>query len=93
MLRITVISDTISNVTLRLEGRVVSEWGSLLCEMIHHYRAERQKIILDLTDVSYIDEASTAAIRVCSGKNVEIVNYSPFVGSLLRGESNERNLR
>jgi len=86
MLRVTITTDTPSTVTLRLEGRVVTEWGSLLCEMIRQHRAKRPKVILDFADVSFIDGASAAAVRVCLTKNVEIINCSPFVGSVLRGE-------
>lgn len=90
MLRISKIADTPSSVTLKVEGRIVEEWGPFLVAKILKHSCERQKVLLDLSGVTFIDEPAATDLTALSGDNVEIINCSAFVGALLfKGGSND----
>lgn len=86
MLRITVIESETSSKTLRLEGRIA---GALVPELRRLCRelladSAQPQLILDLSDVSFIDADGIALMRELSRFNFTVTNYSPFIAELLR---------
>ncbi|MGH2650580.1 MAG: STAS domain-containing protein [Actinomycetota bacterium] len=85
MLKITPIEAPVEAVTLRLEGRVIGAWVEELRQSCTRVLAQPVRLILDLTDVSFIDTDGLALVRSLADRQVTIVNCSPFVTEQLRG--------
>ena len=70
---------------LRLEGKVVGRWVDELrqsCDEILH-RPERE-LVLDLTDVSFIDLGGLALFEELAARRVTLRNCSPFAAEQLK---------
>jgi hypothetical protein len=71
-------------VTLRLEGRLISQWVGLLrssCEQAFHHGG---RLILDLTDLSFADHEGVQLLRQLEQQQVTIVNCSLFLREQLK---------
>jgi ABC-type transporter Mla MlaB component len=55
MLRISRVESPAETVTLRLEGQVRGPWVEELCQACEQLLARGSSLVLDLTDVSFID--------------------------------------
>lgn len=84
MLRITKVSDSRSSIVLKLEGRIESEWISLLKREIRRCLREK-KVVLDFSDVNFVDGHGLKTLNafVSAGK-VRIINCPAFVRVLLK---------
>lgn len=90
MLRITRVADSPSQVTLKLEGRIVAEWVALLeCECLAGLH-ERGRVILDVAEVTFIDRHGLEMLRRIISSQLRIINASALIEALLRhtGEGN-----
>jgi len=74
MLRITKIALNGSPVTLKLEGKVHNEWVSLLHQECKNAAADAKEVLLDFSEVTYVDETGIELIRRLSKKHVRIIN-------------------
>jgi ABC-type transporter Mla MlaB component len=84
MLRIRTVAESTFQVTLRIEGRVVSEWVTLLERECGLAVQQNRRVRLDLSAVQFIDGRGVAALRRLGRKGVEIVNCQEFIEELLR---------
>ncbi len=86
MLRITVTESTASSNKLKLEGRVagtaVEELRRLCSELLVDNGLGQ--LILDLSDVSFIDRQGIELFRHPTKRNARVTNYSPFLAELLK---------
>ncbi len=83
MLRITTVTESPTCVTLKLEGRIVSDWVPLLeHECLTALRANRQ-VRLDFSEVTFIDRSGMAMLQRLAAARVEIINASAFTEALL----------
>jgi anti-anti-sigma regulatory factor len=89
MLRLSKIAQTPLSVALKVEGRIVEEWGSLLVAKILRYSRERERVVLDFSGVTFIDDPAAASLRALPRQSIEIVNCSAFIDALLKGEGHE----
>lgn len=89
MLRITTIAESPSLTTLKLEGRIVSDWVSLLEQECLTLLHEKQQVLLDLSEVTFIDGRGVEMLKRIAGENLKVINSSAFIESLLRGEGNQ----
>ena len=89
MLRITTIAESPSLTTLKLEGRIVSDWVSLLERECLTLLQEKQQVLLDLSDVLFIDARGVEMLKRIANENLEVINSSAFIESLLRGEGDQ----
>jgi len=85
VLRITQVEGSDAGAVLRLEGRVVAEWASLLEQACTDLFAQRDEVRLDLAGVSFIDQAGVEALRRLSRAGAEILCTSGPVASVLEG--------
>ena len=91
MLRITRVDDT-TNVTLKMEGQIASDWISVLeSECLSVIRDERE-LVLDFSGVAFIDaEGAKMLNRLKSStvppESLQIINSSPFIADLLEKRS------
>jgi len=88
MLRITHASEGPSEITLKLEGRVMSDWVPLLRQECLRILNERKKILLDFSGVIFIDNQGVEMLRGIAGKEVKLVNCSSFIEGVLREGEN-----
>ena len=86
MLRITQVSLTASVVTLKVEGRVASDWVQVLEEECRRHTGDGRDVQLDFTEVSMIDCDGIAMLRRLTRSRVAIVKASPLIRALLADE-------
>lgn len=84
MLRIVEENATNSSMTLRLDGRLVSQWVELVrstCEEAFHNDG---RLILDLTGLSFADHEGVQLLQQLEQRQVTIINCSPFLREQLK---------
>jgi anti-anti-sigma regulatory factor len=80
-------SEALDNaVTIRLEGQVRGPWVEELRRSCEQYLAKVRKLLLDLTEVSFVDMDGVALCRCLRDRDVTIRCCSPFVAEQLKGE-------
>ena len=84
MLRITNLAETSNRVAFKVEGRLVSDWVSLLEDECLRHRAREQQVLLDFSDVTYIDERGIETLLGMMTDGIEIADCSALVKSLLK---------
>lgn len=84
MLRISRIQLPDEAVTIRLEGRVQGPWVEELRRACEPLLAAGRGLILDLTDVSFIDMDGVALCRSLRARKVAFLHCSPFVTEQLK---------
>ena len=89
MLRISRAKDEPSDVTLKLEGRIVSAWVSLLKEECLSILKEKKTVWLDFSDVTFVDDRAVEMLKGMARNGVRLMNCSPLVESLLHDEEGE----
>jgi hypothetical protein len=82
LLRITRIGETPSQVTLKLEGRIASEWVSVAAESLSMLEQCRI-VLLDFADVQYIDRHGIETPKQILKVNLRIVNCPPLIREML----------
>ena len=83
MLRLTRTTRLPQEVTLLLEGQIVAEWVELLeAECLTLLRTD-QKVLLDLSGVSYLDRRAARLLRDLAARSVSLVNTPPLVAELV----------
>ena len=87
MLRITVKNETRSLRVLLLEGKVSKQWLEELQSEIERSLNEGEKLALDFSKVSYIDEEGARLINLPHYNKIEKRNCSLFIRTLLGYES------
>ena len=84
MLRITVKKEGKNARVLRLEGKICQEWIKELEAEIRNGLDEGKKIILDFSEVGFMDEEAADMINRFPLKNVEKRNGSLFIRTVLK---------
>ena len=70
---------------LRLEGQVRGPWVEALRTSCEQMLARGKGLVLDLTEVSFVDMDGVALCRHLRERNVVFVHCSPFVAEQLKG--------
>jgi anti-anti-sigma regulatory factor len=87
MLRITAVADGSSGTLLKLEGKLRGPWVEELARAARLLMAEGNgPIRLDLSAVTFVDEAGVRLLRELMCQGVAIAATSGFVAALLRLE-------
>ncbi|MCI0418675.1 MAG: STAS domain-containing protein [Acidobacteria bacterium] len=84
MLRITLIAESRSSVTLKLEGRIVSDWVAVLKQESLTVLQERKRLVLDFSEVTFIDHRGVKMLKKLAHGKVKMINRSPLVLDLLK---------
>lgn len=87
MLRISKIADSAFSATLRPEGRIVSEWVTPLYAVILELLNEKKAVVLDFSEVRYVDNSGIRMLRELENRNVQIVNCPCFIEGLLKRDN------
>jgi len=85
VLRIRRVDDNPSETTLHVEGRIVSEWVSVLEDQCRHALLAPLRVRLDLAGVTFVDPRGVELLRSLPGERLTVVNCSELVDALLRG--------
>ena len=83
MVRITTMAEDAQNVRLKVEGRVVGECVSELDHSCTGFLAQKKRIVLDLSDVSFIDRQGIDVLKKVPPDRVHIKGASLLVQALL----------
>lgn len=83
MLRITRITDRPPGVTLKVEGRIASDWVDEFVGVCRDALTEARAVSLDFAAVTYVDRRGTAALRALTGAHVRIINCPALIADLL----------
>jgi len=84
VLRITRVVEGPSWTTLRVEGRIVTQWVSLLERECWLSLEDNRRVRLDLSSVTFIDSRGVALLRHLGTKEFEVINCPEFIKELLR---------
>jgi hypothetical protein len=83
MLRISTKKEESKTKILFLEGKICQPWINELITEIQRGIDEGEKIVLDLSKVSFLAEDSAEIIRQLAVQRVEFKNGSLFIRSML----------
>ncbi len=83
MLRITKIAENGSSVTLKLEGKVHADWVSLLEQECRTLLSQKKTVLLDFSDVTFMDDRGVEMIRQLPPGNITIINGDAFIEDLI----------
>ena len=75
-----------SPVTLKLEGKIKSDWVNILERECRTLISQKKSVLLDFSDVNYIDHSGVEMMRKLPNGRVTIVNASDFITDLLQRE-------
>ena len=92
MLRITKVADSPSQITLKLEGKIVSDWVALLeCECLTALQGQR-RVLLDFAAVTFMSSHGVWMLKRLASEDLLLVNCSAFIEDLLQvaGKDKER---
>jgi anti-anti-sigma regulatory factor len=85
MLRITRIdTEDRSIVLLRLEGHIRGQWVDELRRACDDVRTDGRQLVLDLSDVLFIDPRGVELFQDLSARAAQFTNCSPFVAEQLK---------
>lgn len=70
--------------TLRLEGQVVGPWVEEVKRSCESVFSKGGRLTLDLSDVFFVDRDGVELFRSLQGRQVELLNCSPLVATLLK---------
>jgi anti-anti-sigma regulatory factor len=89
MLRITEKKEGAKTKVLFLEGKISQEYRSELQAEIEKGIDSRERIILDFSKVSFLDEEAAKMIREFADKKLSLRNCSLYIRTVLRMEGRE----
>lgn len=89
MLRLTRSPRSTSEIVLQAEGQIVAEWVDLLEAECRELLDGKQRVLLDLGKVSYLDGQAVRMLRELTRGSLGLVNCPPLVEQLLTEDSFE----
>jgi anti-anti-sigma regulatory factor len=87
MLRVTRTARLPHDVILLLEGQIVAEWVELLEAECLTLLQTDQTVLLDLSQVSYLDRRAARLLRDLATRSVLLINCPPLVADLVREDA------
>jgi anti-anti-sigma regulatory factor len=67
MLKITPMAQDATQITLKLEGRLVGQWVNALKRECERYLTKLSNILLDLSGVSFVDAQGLTTLKALRG--------------------------
>ena len=83
MLKITKMEDGGATVVLKLEGKVTDQWAALLNEECRALLGKGKTLLLECTDVQFLDDRGADVLRNLPSRQVTIMGAPGFVTELL----------
>lgn len=88
MLRITKVTEGPSAITMKLEGRITADWVSLLEQECLTVLQEKRELVLDFSEVRFVDRRAVGMLGKMSGKKIRVINCCALIKDLLKGGAN-----
>ncbi len=85
MLKIVQINGIPKATTLRLAGRLIGPWVEELRRACEPILASGDSLAIDLSEVSFVDQAGVELLGRLRGREAVLSNCSGFVTELLKG--------
>lgn len=85
VLRITCTTWVGDSQRVRVEGRVAGEYVAELARVVTAAIDRPSRVVLELSDVTFIDQAGAALLRDLRERGVELAECSAFVETLVNG--------
>jgi anti-anti-sigma regulatory factor len=85
VLRIDRAYENLFIAKLKLEGTLVGEWVSLLEEKILECLENNKKVLLDFSELRFVDEHGMEMLRRLPPEKIAITNCPRFIEELLKG--------
>ena len=85
MLRITKVAEDSTTVTMKLEGKLASDWVPLLEGECLSCVKENQKVLLDFSEVTFVDGRGAEVVNKLAGKGIKVVDCDELIKELLKG--------
>ncbi len=89
MLRITKIFESAGSVTLKVEGRIVSEWVPVLEQECLKWLRAKPEVLLDFSEVTFIEHNGVAMLKRIASQNLRHINCSELIDMLLNGNNSQ----
>ena len=89
MLRITEISESADSATLKIEGRIVSEWVTVLEQECLKWLRAKPAVLLDFSEVTFIEHNGVAMLKRIASLSLRLINCSALIAELLNGNNNQ----
>lgn len=89
MLRIVEEQTPDNSIILRLDGRIVGPWVEVLRESCEQLYPTRDKIILDLLGVSFVDYNGVRLLQQLNQRQFALINCSPFLHEQMKAPATE----
>jgi anti-anti-sigma regulatory factor len=89
MLRLTRTALDSSGVVLKAEGQIVGDWVALLASECRELLATERRVVLDLSDVSYLDRRAVRVLRELTRDSLGLVKCPPLIEELLTEDAVE----
>ena len=87
MLRITRLDDDPQGPCLRLEGRIVGDWVSVLEAELARDDLRDRPLVLDLSRVDFATAPGVMVLRRAAESGATLTGCSPLIASLLGGQA------
>jgi hypothetical protein len=84
MLRITKVFEEPSQVTLKVEGSIVSEWVSLLETEIRSLLREGQTVKLDCSGIVFASDQAIKTLNQIASEELRFIDCSLLMNALLK---------
>ncbi len=85
MLRITKVAEDSSTVTMKLEGKLASDWVPLLEGECLTCLTEKRKVLLDFSEVTFVDGRGVEMLSKLAGEGIKVVDCDELIKELLEG--------
>ena len=85
MLRITKVAEDSSTVTMKLEGKLASDWVPLLEGECLTCLKEDRKVLLDFSEVTFVDGRGVEMLSKLAGEGIKVVDCCELIKELLEG--------
>ena len=85
VLRITKVAEDSSTVTMKLEGKLASDWVPLLEGECLTCLKEDRKVLLDFSEVTFVDGRGAEMVNKLAGEGIKVVDCCALIKELLEG--------
>jgi anti-anti-sigma regulatory factor len=89
VLRITRVDAIADTDTLKLEGRIAGPWVDELARVVRGPQEAPRRLVLDVTEVSFADDAGVRLLRELAQRSAELRGASMFLTSLIERDRND----
>lgn len=83
MLRISWSASGRAAGTAKVEGDIAGEHVSELARVVAQARGRHRRVVLDLVDVTFVDQAGAALLRTLRSQGIDLVGGSTFISGLV----------